>query len=80
MVKIKKFKPTEPLVLNYDQLFIFPLKDKTYTAFYGDTEYHFDDTDIDKMCDKFNEIGCASFLLSKEELTALIEKLKERGC
>lgn len=80
MTKVKKFKPTEPLVLNYDQLFIIPTKDKKYTAFYGDTEYTFDDTEIDEMCDKFNAIGCTSFLLSKEELTALIEKLKECGC
>ena len=80
MVKVKKYKPTEPLVLDYDKLFIIPTKDKKYTAIYGDTEYTFNDTDINEICDKINEIGCTSFLLSKEDPTALIEKLKECGC
>ena len=76
MIKRKKFKPTEPLVLNYDQLWILPTKDKEYKALYGDTEYTFNDTEIDEICDKINAIGCTSFQLSKEELVALIEKIK----
>ena len=80
MVKVKKYKPTEPLILDYNKLFIIPAKYGDYTAIYGDTEYTFKDTDIDEVCDKINAAGYTSFLLSKEELTALIEKLKECGC
>lgn len=80
MVKIKKYKPTEPLVLDYDRLFIIPTKDKKYTAIYGDTEYTFNDTDINELCDKINAVGYTSFLLSKEDLMNTIEKLKECGC
>ena len=50
MIKVKKYKPTEPLLLDYDKLFIIPTKDIE-----------------------------ASFSLSKEDLTALIEKLKEEN-
>lgn len=80
MVKVKKYKPTEPLVLDYDRLFVIPTENNEYTAIYGDTQYTFNDSDIDEVCDKFNAIGCTSFQISKEDLTALIEKLKECGC
>lgn len=80
MVKVKKYKPTAPLLLDYDRLFIIPTKGREYTALYGDTEYTFNDTDINELCDKINEIGCTSFLLSKEDLMNVIEKLKECGC
>ena len=78
MVKRRKFKPTEPLVLNYDNIWVFPLTDGEYTALCGDTQYTFTDTELDEICDKINEVGCTSFQLSKEELATLLEKIK--GC
>ena len=56
-----KFEPTEPLVLNYDNLWILPANEEK----------------LNEMCDQFNAVGCTSFQLSKEDLAALIEKLKE---
>lgn len=53
-----KFEPTEPLVLNYDNLWVLPANEE----------------ELKKICDKFNAIGCTSFQLSKEELEAVIDK------
>ena len=77
MSKCKKFKPIEGLPLNYDNLYVFPADEEEYMAFYGDTIYTFKDSEAEEICDKLNSIGCTSFQLSKEDLLAIIEKLKE---
>lgn len=76
MIKCKKNKPTEPLVLNYDNLWVFPVAEGEYTALYGDTQYTFSQDEIDEIVDKFNVVGCTSFQISKEELATLLEKMK----
>lgn len=76
MVRSKKFKPAEPLVLNYDRLYVLPANHEEYIGLFGDMQYIFTEEEINEMCDAINEIGCTSFQLSKEELAALIEKIK----
>ena len=79
MVKHKKFNPPEGLPLNYDNIYVIPADDEEYMAFYGDTIYTFKDSEAEEICDKLNSVGCTSFQLSKEDLLAIIEKLKEHS-
>ena len=74
-----KFEPTEPIVLNYDNLYVLPVNHGEYTALFGDAKYIFTAEEIDDLCDKINEFGCTSFQLSKDELAVLIEKIKGYG-
>lgn len=76
MVKRKKFKPPYGLPLNYDNLYVIPADMGEYTLMYGDTQYDFTKSDVDKMCDEINAVGCTSFVLTKEELEAIIEKIE----
>ena len=75
MIKLKKFKPPKGLELNYDHLYVFPANKDEHTIIYGDTQYNFDQSDLDKICEKITSVGCTSFMLSKEDLLAVIEKL-----
>ena len=78
MFEYKKFEPTEPLKLNYENLYVWPVNHNEYMGLFGDMQYIFTEEEINEMCDKINSIGCTSFQLSTEELAALIEKIK--GC
>lgn len=76
-MKCKKFKPQKECILNYDNLYVIPENKEEYIAICGDAQYTFNEYEIDEFCEKFNQIGCTSFQLSKEELSEILEKLKE---
>jgi hypothetical protein len=75
MIKCQKFKPSEGLELNYDNLYVIPANKEEYIAIYGDTIYTFKDTEAEEVCGKLNSVGCTSVQLSKEDLLAVVEKL-----
>jgi hypothetical protein len=75
MAKSQKFNPPEGLVLNYDNLYVFPADGEGYMAMYGDTIYTFKDSEVEEICDKFNSVGCTSFQLSAEDLLKIVKKL-----
>ena len=77
MAKCKEFKLPEGLELNYDNLYVIPANNEGYTAIYGDTMYTFTDSEAEEICEKINSFGCTSYRLSKEDILAVIEKLKE---
>lgn len=77
MVKCNKIKHTDGLVLNYDNLYIFPTTEGEYDALFGDTQYTFSEAELNEMCDKINAIGCTSFMLSKEELVQMINNIEK---
>jgi hypothetical protein len=64
-------------MLNYDNLYVIPSNEEEYIATYGDIQYTFNESEIDEICEKFNQLGCTSFKLSKEDLSEIVEKLKE---
>ena len=78
-MKLRKFKPPKGLVLNYDNLYIFPADNREYIVTYGDAQCTFTESELSEVCEKFNSLGCTSFQLSKEELLEIIEKLKEHS-
>lgn len=84
MDKCKKFTLPDDFVLDYDRLYVIPTNEGRCGVFYGDSEYvfKFSETEeaLKEIVDKVNSIGCTSFRLSKEDLLAVIEKLKEYGC
>ena len=67
-----KFEPTEPLTLNYANLYILPINNGEYAALFGDAQYIFTAEEIDELCDK---VGCTSFQLSKSELVKMIKEI-----
>lgn len=71
MIKCQKFKPSEGLELNYDNLYVIPANKEEYTVIYGDTMYIFKDTEVEEVCGKLS----SSVQLSKEDLLAVVEKL-----
>ncbi len=77
MAKCKKFKAPEGLPLNYDNIYVIPTNSDEYMAFHGDTIYTFKDSEAEEICEKISSFGCTSYRLSKEDLLAIIEKLKE---
>ena len=77
MAKCKEFKLPEGFTLNYDNLYVIPANSDEYTAIYGDTMYTFTDSEAEEICEKINSVGCTSYRLSKEDILAVIEKLKE---
>jgi len=76
-MKCKKFKLPKGFILNYDNLYVIPSNKEEYIATYGDTQYAFNESEIDEICEKFNQVGCTSFQLSREKLLEIVEKLKE---
>ena len=78
-MKCEKLKIPDGLDLNYDNLYVIPANKEECIALFGDMQFTFKDSEVEAICDKFNEIGCTSFQLSKEDLEALIEKLKEHS-
>lgn len=75
---MKEIKLLDELALSYDRLYVFPANGQ-YVAFYGDTEYIFNDDEIQQLCDKFNSIGCTSFQLTKEDLLEILEKINKEN-
>lgn len=65
-------------VLDYDKLYIIPTDEK-YAAYYGDTQYVFNNSEIEELCDAINSIGCMSFQLSKEDLLSLLEQVNKEN-
>jgi hypothetical protein len=84
MDKCKKFTLPDDFVLDYDRLYVIPANEGQCGVVYGDSEYIFKCSETEEalkeIVDKVNSIGCTSFRLSKEELLAAIEKLREYGC